>query len=112
VEGDASVAIATPLIGDFNVANLLCVVASCARCGVSLADAGAPARRCARCPAACSASTAARRGRAADVVVDYAHTPDALEKALRALAPLARQRGGTLWCVFGCGGNRDPASGR
>ena len=44
-----------------------------------------------------------------EVVVDYAHTPDALEKALAALAPLADARGGTLWCVFGCGGNRDAA---
>jgi UDP-N-acetylmuramoyl-L-alanyl-D-glutamate--2,6-diaminopimelate ligase len=41
------------------------------------------------------------------VVVDYAHTPDALEKALQALRPFAQKRGGTLWSVFGCGGNRD-----
>jgi UDP-N-acetylmuramoyl-L-alanyl-D-glutamate--2,6-diaminopimelate ligase len=43
------------------------------------------------------------------LVVDYAHSPDALEKALLALQPLARLRGGKLWCVFGCGGNRDAA---
>jgi UDP-N-acetylmuramyl tripeptide synthase len=42
------------------------------------------------------------------IAVDYAHTPDALDKALQALKPLAAQRGGKLWCVFGCGGDRDP----
>ena len=52
-----------------------------------------------------------------EVVVDYAHTPDALEKALaRAARRWPHARGGQLWCVFGCGGNRDaeqaPADGR
>ena len=42
------------------------------------------------------------------VAIDYAHTPDALDKALAALRPLANRRNGQLWCVFGCGGNRDP----
>ena len=41
------------------------------------------------------------------MVVDFAHTPDALEKALLALQPIAKARGGQLICVFGCGGNRD-----
>ena len=41
------------------------------------------------------------------IVVDYAHTPDALTKALSALRPIANQRDGKVWCVFGCGGDRD-----
>jgi UDP-N-acetylmuramoyl-L-alanyl-D-glutamate--2,6-diaminopimelate ligase len=41
-------------------------------------------------------------------VIDYAHTPDALEKTLTTLRQVAEERGGKLWCVFGCGGDRDP----
>jgi len=41
------------------------------------------------------------------VIVDYAHTPDALEKVLTTLRPIAAQRAGKLWCIFGCGGDRD-----
>lgn len=40
-------------------------------------------------------------------IVDFAHTPDALEKTLKALQELAIKRSGDIWCVFGCGGDRD-----
>jgi UDP-N-acetylmuramyl tripeptide synthase len=43
------------------------------------------------------------------VVIDYAHTPDALEQVLRALRPMAAARGGRLVVVFGAGGERDRA---
>ena len=42
------------------------------------------------------------------VVVDYAHSPDALAKVLEALRVTVHTRGGRLVCVFGCGGDRDP----
>ncbi len=42
------------------------------------------------------------------IVIDYAHTPDALGKALVALRQISTEREGQLWCVFGCGGDRDP----
>jgi UDP-N-acetylmuramoyl-L-alanyl-D-glutamate--2,6-diaminopimelate ligase len=41
------------------------------------------------------------------VLVDYAHTPDAVAQALAALRPMAQARAGKLWCLLGCGGNRD-----
>jgi UDP-N-acetylmuramoyl-L-alanyl-D-glutamate--2,6-diaminopimelate ligase len=104
-EGEARVPVCTSLIGEYNVSNLLGVIGGLRALGVSLAEAAAAAAlvtpvpgRMQRLPAVAGT---------AEVVVDYAHTPDALEKALAALRPLARSRGGQLWCVFGCGGNRD-----
>ncbi len=107
--GVPSVSLRSGLIGDYNVSNLLAVVATLRALGVTLAHA---ARACALLTSApgrmqrvlTSAPSATPQP---EVLVDYAHTPDALDKALRALQPLAVARGGALWCVFGCGGNRD-----
>jgi murE/murF fusion protein len=109
-EGEASVAVATLLIGDFNVSNLLAAIGVMRALGLELAAAAAACAALTPVPGRMQRvgiDTAARDG--PEVVVDYAHTPDALEKALAALRPLAAERGGRLWCVFGCGGDRDAA---
>ena len=95
-----------PLVGRYNVFNLLCVLASARALGVSLQQAVKACGALTPVPGRMEQAEVA----AADqplVLVDYAHTPDALEKALQALQPLATQRNGTLWVVVGCGGDRD-----
>lgn len=104
VEGGARQVLQTRVIGHYNVLNLLGVLATLRSRGVPLADA---VRACASLqpvPGRMQRLVAAGQPL---VAVDYAHTPDALEKALQALRPLATERGGRLWCVFGCGGDRD-----
>ncbi len=91
-----------PVHGEFNVANAALVLAF-------LLDEGVPFD----VASVVLASVEAPPGRlqrvdvdsGPDVFVDYAHTPDAVESALRALRPHCD---GALWCVFGCGGDRDP----
>ncbi|MEO5771918.1 MAG: UDP-N-acetylmuramoyl-L-alanyl-D-glutamate--2,6-diaminopimelate ligase [Burkholderiaceae bacterium] len=133
-EGAEVAEVRSRLIGDYNASNLLAVIGGLRALGVSLADAVSVVPQLTPVPgrmqrievtAPRSTGTATtppsgdesglgrpgaqlRDGAAApEVVVDYAHTPDALEKVLQALRPLATARGGKLWCVFGCGGNRD-----
>lgn len=97
----------TSLIGDYNVANLLAVIGGLRALGVPLPEAAAVCGQLASVPGRMQRVQLPGLLRGPEVVVDYAHTPDALEKTLRALRPLAQARGGQLWCVFGCGGNRD-----
>ena len=108
--GEPVVSLRSALIGDYNVSNLLAVVAALRALGVSLVDAAQACAALAPVPGRMQRVTLAAPSATAmlpEVLVDYAHTPDALDKALRALQPLAAGRGGALWCVFGCGGNRD-----
>ncbi len=103
-EGADRQVLSTRLIGQYNVANLLGVIAALRAVGVPLADAVDACR--ALLPVPGRMECLHQPGQPL-VAVDYAHTPDALDKALAALRPLAAQRGGQLWCVFGCGGDRD-----
>jgi UDP-N-acetylmuramoyl-L-alanyl-D-glutamate--2,6-diaminopimelate ligase len=96
------VTIASRLIGAHNLDNLLLSMGivhalglDVGRAAQGLSGAPAPPGRLERCDAT---------GDAVSVLVDYAHTPDALARALQAVRELAR---GRVWCVFGCGGDRD-----
>ncbi|WP_232305603.1 UDP-N-acetylmuramoyl-L-alanyl-D-glutamate--2,6-diaminopimelate ligase [Gilvimarinus polysaccharolyticus] len=100
------------LIGDFNASNILAAIAVAVSAGYSLDKIAAAIPTLQPAPGRMEQiSVSAEQG--VQVVVDYAHTPDALEKTLRALR---RHTEGSLWCVFGCGGERDrekrPAMGR
>jgi MurE/MurF fusion protein len=106
VEGDRVLPLRSALIGDFNAGNLLLVIGALRALGVPLSDALGCVSRLSPVPGRMQRIAAAAPGQP-EVVVDYAHSPDALEKALLALQPFVRERGGQLWCVFGCGGNRD-----
>jgi UDP-N-acetylmuramoyl-L-alanyl-D-glutamate--2,6-diaminopimelate ligase len=96
--GDAEVAL--PLLGDFNVANALAAAATGLALGRPMGDV---AQRLSTAP-----QVPGRMERLSDtpcvVLRDYAHTPDALERALMSLRPLTP---GRLIVVFGCGGDRD-----
>ena len=105
-EGPETVAVRSRLVGDYNASNVLVVIGGLRALGVSLADAAASVLQLTPVPGRLQRVGAATAGRP-EVVVDYAHTPDALDKVLQALRPLATARGGRLVCVFGCGGNRD-----
>lgn len=104
VEGGKPVTLHSQVIGQYNVLNLLEVIACVRALGVGLKQAVDACAGMAAVPGRMEQVTEAG---APLIAVDYSHTPDALEKALQALRPLAAQRAGKLWCVFGCGGNRD-----
>lgn len=111
VTPQGSAQILTHLVGEHNISNLLLVAGvlrelgwGLTRIARSLTTLHAVSGRLERIEALGGASSARPQ---ALVLVDYAHSPDALERALGALRGIAQARGGRLWCVFGCGGDRD-----
>jgi UDP-N-acetylmuramoyl-L-alanyl-D-glutamate--2,6-diaminopimelate ligase len=95
--------VALPLVGDFNLENLLVASGVAAAAGAAPEAIAAGAAACPQVPGRVERI----RGDGSDeptVLVDYAHTPDAVEKVLRTLRPLTP---GRLITVFGCGGDRD-----
>lgn len=102
--------ITSPLLGRFNVSNLLAVFGALLGAGLPHESAAGQLNNltppAGRLQAVSSDGPMGRKEPL--VIVDYAHTPDALEQALRTLREVAQAREGRLWCVFGCGGDRDP----
>ena len=92
------------LIGRFNAENLLGALAVLLVSGIGLDDAVESLSK-----VEAVAGRMQRLGGAGKptVIVDYAHTPDALEKVLLALREVSESSGGELFCMFGCGGDRD-----
>jgi UDP-N-acetylmuramoyl-L-alanyl-D-glutamate--2,6-diaminopimelate ligase len=103
-EGQRSASLRIPASGGYNVGNVLGVVGALRSLGLSLDEALAACTAIAPVPGRMESFGGSGQPLA---VVDYAHTPDALEQALLALRPVAAARGGQLWVVFGCGGDRD-----
>lgn len=90
-----------PLAGEFNARNAAAALATARALGL---DVGAAAEALGRAPQVPGRLEAIPNPFGVAVYVDYAHTPDALDRVLEALAPLTR---GRLLAVFGCGGDRD-----
>lgn len=93
-------ALQVPLLGRFNVSNLLAVIGGLLALDIPLADVAEALRQAQPVTGRMQSFSGAHP----TVVVDYAHTPDALEKVLASLREHAEAE---LVCVFGCGGDRD-----
>ncbi|NDY96668.1 UDP-N-acetylmuramoyl-L-alanyl-D-glutamate--2,6-diaminopimelate ligase [Wenzhouxiangella limi] len=99
----ADVILRSPLIGRINLHNIAIVALELYARGLKLAEIQARVAALAPVPGRMQV-VADGNGRRA--IIDYAHTPDALEQALTSLRELGADR---IWCVFGCGGERDRA---
>lgn len=92
----------SPLVGQYNLENILCAVGTAVALGIPLERIQAGIESLGAVPGRLE-PVPSSSGKF--VYVDYAHTPGALENVLACLRPLAR---GRIICVFGCGGDRDP----
>ena len=108
-QGVGSNSVHIPLLGEFNLSNALAVWTVLLTQGLTCDEAS---RRVSQLRPVVGRMELIQVGKQTKsesllVVVDYAHTPDALHKSLQALHPIALKRNGKVWCVFGCGGDRD-----
>jgi UDP-N-acetylmuramoyl-L-alanyl-D-glutamate--2,6-diaminopimelate ligase len=99
--------ISVSVIGEFNLSNCLAVWSCLLAGGIEPADAGKRIALLKPVSGRMEMVLGNKHNTGPLVIVDYAHTPDALEKVLNTLRPIAADRNGKLWCIFGCGGDRD-----
>ena len=93
--------IVSPLLGEINISNLLATAATLLSLGMDLNEVCTCLGECVSPPGRMQRF---KGGNTPTIVVDYSHTPDSLERALKSLKKLCK---GETWCVFGCGGDRD-----
>ncbi len=93
-----------PVVGDFQAMNILCAIGLCVGLGMN-AEEIMQVIPCVSAPAGRLERVATLKN-GASIYIDYAHTPDALERVLTTMRAHTK---GRLVCVFGCGGNRDVA---
>jgi len=108
-EGVGANTLHIPLLGDFNLSNALAVWTVLLTQGYTCDEASKRVSQLRPVIGRMELIQVGKHQKSDGVltIVDYAHTPDALEKTLQALRPIAEKRGGKIWCVFGCGGDRD-----
>lgn len=94
----------SPLLGEFNISNLLAVIACVGDQGYSLGQMLPLIEKLEPAPGRMQAIVVDVAVQEVQVIVDYAHTPDALENTLNAIH---QHKPGRVWTVFGCGGDRD-----
>jgi UDP-N-acetylmuramoyl-L-alanyl-D-glutamate--2,6-diaminopimelate ligase len=97
------VAFRSPLVGQFNLSNLLAAVGAALHLGLDLEEIAAALPQFTGVPGRME-QVQVQAEQDISVIVDYAHTPDSLENLLRAARPFIS---GRMICVFGCGGDRD-----
>jgi UDP-N-acetylmuramoyl-L-alanyl-D-glutamate--2,6-diaminopimelate ligase len=108
-EGVSEKSTLIPVVGEFNLSNALAVWTVLLTQGLSADEASKRITKLRPVPGRMELIplTKGNKSEGLLVIVDYAHTPDALQKTLQAIRPIAEQRKGKIWCVFGCGGDRD-----
>lgn len=107
-ESNDDVKLTLPLLGEFNVYNVLCAMAICYAEGVSVSQFEKALKNFESVPGRFQLVGLDGDNQDTPIcIVDYAHTPDGLEKILKAARPMVMD-GKKLFVVFGCGGDRDP----